>query len=269
MGMRKFTKEERFGFQVSLVLNILFFVGAWFMIAGEKETPRTAFIEVDLGEYADGSPSAQSDVQNDQQATNPDPNDADEQPEEVQDEQPQTETTEDVVKPVDQADQIEDVEDEVVETPETTEEEPETTSDNKEEVVPANTDATEATEQTESTEESGDIEGTGTETEVEEGTGEETTASSPFSLKWDGDIQRATMTQPLPDNTEDIEANITMKFEVRPNGSVGKIIPLKKMNPELEKQIMNVLRKWRFSRLPSSAPQTVQWGTITFRFVLD
>jgi TonB family protein len=77
------------------------------------------------------------------------------------------------------------------------------------------------------------------------------------------------MVQPLPENTTDHEATITIRFEVKPDGSIGRIIPLKKMNPELEREVMHTLRSWRFSRLPSGIPQQSQWGTITFRFVLD
>jgi TonB family protein len=66
-----------------------------------------------------------------------------------------------------------------------------------------------------------------------------------------------------------VEAEITIRFQVKPAGTVGKMIPLKRMNPELEREILKTLRTWRFSRLPQTVPQTVQWGTITFRFVLE
>jgi outer membrane biosynthesis protein TonB len=51
-----------------------------------------------------------------------------------------------------------------------------------------------------------------------------------------------------------------------PNGSINQIIPLRKMSPALEKEVMATLRSWRFQRLPSGVPQEPQWGTITFRF---
>ena len=80
-------------------------------------------------------------------------------------------------------------------------------------------------------------------------------------------LERDPMVQPLPQNTANTEGVISVKFQVKPDGSVGLIIPLKKMNPELEKEVQRTLRSWKFSKLPSGAPQQVQWGTITFRFV--
>lgn len=93
--------------------------------------------------------------------------------------------------------------------------------------------------------------------------------SGPYDLLWEGDIERRPLLQPLPSNTANTEAVVTVRFEVRPNGTVGRIIPLRKMNPELETEVLRTLRSWRFSRLPSGVPQQPQWGTITFRFVYD
>lgn len=92
---------------------------------------------------------------------------------------------------------------------------------------------------------------------------------APYELNWEGDVDRDPMVQPLPENTTDEEATITIRFEVKPDGSVGRIIPLKKMNPKLEREVMSTLRSWHFSRLPSSVPQQSQWGVITFRFVRE
>lgn len=87
-----------------------------------------------------------------------------------------------------------------------------------------------------------------------------------YDLSWEGAIDRSPMVQPLPKNTSNSEGVITLRFEVRPDGTVGKIIPLRKMNPELEREGMSTLRSWKFSRLPGGVPQQSQWGTITFRF---
>lgn len=65
------------------------------------------------------------------------------------------------------------------------------------------------------------------------------------------------------------EATITIRFKVKPDGSIGRVVPLKKMNPKLEREVTRTLRSWRFSQLPSGLPQQSQWGTITFRFVLE
>jgi hypothetical protein len=91
--------------------------------------------------------------------------------------------------------------------------------------------------------------------------------SAPYELKWEGNIQRDPLVQPLPQNTTNAEGVISVRFQVKPDGSVGMIIPLKKMNEELEKEVQRTLRSLQFSKLPSGTPQQAQWGTITFRFV--
>lgn len=94
-------------------------------------------------------------------------------------------------------------------------------------------------------------------------------SSSPYELSWEGEIDRSPIIQTLPDNPNNSEVVITVRFEVRPDGTVGRIIPLRKMNPELEREVMSTLRSWRFSSLPGGVPQQTQWGTITFRFVVQ
>jgi TonB family protein len=98
---------------------------------------------------------------------------------------------------------------------------------------------------------------------------DENESHAPYELKWEGDIDRAPMVQSLPGNVSNSESVITVRFEVRPDGTVGRVIPLRKMGPELEREVMSTLRTWRFSRLPSGSPQQTQWGTITFRFVFE
>lgn len=98
---------------------------------------------------------------------------------------------------------------------------------------------------------------------------QKTDRSAPYDLQWEGELDRSPMVQPLPSNPTNEEATITIRFEVKPDGSLGRVFPLRQMNPELEREVMSTLRSWRFSRLPSGVPQEPQWGTITFRFVLD
>ena len=93
--------------------------------------------------------------------------------------------------------------------------------------------------------------------------------STPFDLQWEGQVDRSPMVQPLPSNPTNHEATITIRFEVNPDGSLGRVFPQRQMNPELEREVMRTLRSWRFSRLPSGVPQEPQWGTITFRFMID
>ena len=63
------------------------------------------------------------------------------------------------------------------------------------------------------------------------------------------------------------EAELEMKFWIRPNGTVGRVVPVKQSgNTELEKMATNYLRQWRFRSLPDSEPQVDTWGTVTVRF---
>ena len=88
-----------------------------------------------------------------------------------------------------------------------------------------------------------------------------------FELKWEGELGRDPRVIPLPVNRTNTDATITIRFEVNPDGSIGRTLPIQRMNPELEREVMRTLRNWRFNPLPSHVPQEAQWGTITFRFV--
>lgn len=117
--------------------------------------------------------------------------------------------------------------------------------------------------------ESGDERGVEGDVNIDQGTGTTEDASSPYQLQWEGDLDRTPQIQPLPSNPTIDEATITIRFEVKPDGSLGRVFPVQKMNPKLEREVMRTLRSWRFSRLPEDVPQEPQWGIITFRFVLD
>ncbi|MCC5908784.1 MAG: TonB family protein [Balneolaceae bacterium] len=267
-------EEDRFGLGITFAIHLVILIIAILYTVNLKYEDRSAFMEVTLGEFRSGTIAQQAEVQREQVATRPNPTETqpDEpdpeiiQPEEV----PQT-PVEEVAKPVDLPDQIEEIEDdEIVETPDTDIIDPEAqevTEDIMEEVVPPA--AQEAEQVTEGVEESGDVRGARGDPNVDQGIGHTPDRSAPYDLQWEGELNRSPMVQPLPTNRTNEEAVISIRFEVHPDGSLGRVIPLRKMNPELEREVMRTLRSWRFSRLPSGVPQEPQWGTITFRFVLD
>lgn len=273
MHIPTLNSEDRFALSITggvhLILLIIFLLYSFSI----EQNVRPSFIEVQFGEFRSGTPAEYAEEKAEQVATRPDPSET--QPEEPVPDTPdpveeQQATTEETVKPVDAPDQEEIIEEEVLKTPETDKVDPqkETSTEEKEEVaIPPKTEKAEV--QQEGAETSGDEEGNTGRIDADQGTGNETEKSAPYELKWEGDIERSPLVQPLPDNSFDEEATITIRFEVRPDGSIGRIIPLKKMNPELEREVMRTLRSWRFSRLPSGVPQQSQWGTITFRFVLE
>jgi TonB family protein len=72
---------------------------------------------------------------------------------------------------------------------------------------------------------------------------------------------------PLPQVQVQAESEITLKFWVRPDGMVSRVLPERKGDATLEAAAMRYLNGWRFAPLPPHEPQVEQWGTITVRFV--
>lgn len=64
-----------------------------------------------------------------------------------------------------------------------------------------------------------------------------------------------------------MESEITLKFWVRPDGVVGRIIPERKGDAALEAAAIRYLERWRFTPLPLHESQVEQWGVITVRFL--
>ena len=277
MFWRKPTQEERFGLIIALIAHIIVLVGAYLWYTKPDPPQRKAFIEVSLGEFSDGSMADFSREEAEEVATSPDPVDTEpeepvEEPQEVVEEEHEPvedEPTRDVELPEEE----EEVESEdVVETPDTEEFDPEEFEDEiveEQEEIQLQEPSEEDEEEQEGEEETGDIRGIRGDRDADQGTGAELDRSSPYELEWEGDIERTPQVQPLPDYNVDVEAIIRVRFEVKPDGSVNRVVPVVRMNPELEREVMNTVRNWQFNSLPSGVPQESQWGTITFRFVLD
>lgn len=94
----------------------------------------------------------------------------------------------------------------------------------------------------------------------------------PLSLKRFG-IQgpvakREPLFRPAPPKVHvQMESAITLKFWVRPDGVVGRIIPERKGDTALEAAAIRYLERWRFTPLPLHESQVEQWGVITVRFL--
>jgi TonB family protein len=273
MQVPTLNKEERFALAITSGVHIVLLIIFLFYTFSIETNVRPSFIEVEFGEFKSGTPAEYAEEKADQVATRPEPSET--EPEEPEPEKPdpveeKKSTTQETTKPVDVPEQKEEVQEEEIKTPETDKVDPQketAAKEQKEVTVPPKTEKDEV--QQEGAETSGDEKGNTGELNADQGTGNQQEKSAPYELKWEGDIERNPMVQPLPDNTAGEEATITIRFEVKPDGNIGRIIPLKKMNPELEREVMSTLRSWRFSRLPSGVPQQSQWGTITFRFVFD
>ena len=256
----------------SITMLLLFLFSVWYSIDMD-EGMRPSFIEVEFGEFQSGQFSEFSEQQNEQVATRQNPSQT--PTEEPAEDAPEPESTPESpafenTKPVDLPDQIEEVIEQAIQTPETDVLDPsQNASEVAEEEIEIPPQAQMDEDQNEGAEISGDPDGNRGAVDSDQGSGTDSDETAPYELKWEGDVDRAPMFQPLPENVANTQAVITVRFQVRPNGTVGLIIPLRKMNAELETEVESILRSWRFSRLPSGVPQQPQWGTITFRFVFS
>jgi TonB family protein len=67
-----------------------------------------------------------------------------------------------------------------------------------------------------------------------------------------------------PSVTVERETAVLLKFWVRTDGTVGRVVPLRKGDPRLEAVAVRFLKGWRFNPLEEKADE--QWGTISIVF---
>jgi TonB family protein len=72
----------------------------------------------------------------------------------------------------------------------------------------------------------------------------------------------------LPQVQVQAASDITLKFWVRPDGVVSRVLPERKGDAVLEVAAIRYLEGWRFTPLLPHESQVEQWGTITIRFLL-
>ncbi|MEI6090454.1 MAG: TonB family protein [bacterium] len=86
-------------------------------------------------------------------------------------------------------------------------------------------------------------------------------------IEWGGGGNRIVLSKQVPKFPKNVKtsATIKVKFYVQPDGSVSKIIPLQKADPELERAVIEALKKWRFNPIKSDV---VMVGTIPITFIL-
>ncbi len=91
-----------------------------------------------------------------------------------------------------------------------------------------------------------------------------------FSINWLGGGIREKLSGVLPVYPPGLnkEATILLRFIVKPDGSIGRIIPERKGETTLENISIQALKNWRFNKLESQVPQINQEGVITFVFKL-
>ncbi len=269
---RELTREERFGLGVSVAMHMVLFLLFWLMMTAQHEEPRSAFIEVTVGEFATGTQVQQSQVQEEEVATRPDP-----QPEPVreQEQEPQPEVVErpeEPVKPVDLPDQTEEIiSEDVIESPDVEIIDPEAREPEPTEEVRPTESPVEIPDEVvrEGSLLSGSLDGDTGRIDAEQGTGDDPDRAAPYSLEWDGEFSRTASVNPRPNYTVEVEAQIRVRITVEPDGSVSDVQPIRRTDPDLEREVIQTLNRWRFNRLPSGVPQVAQTGVVTFVFRLD
>ncbi|MCH8568623.1 MAG: TonB family protein [Balneolales bacterium] len=271
---RKLTREERFGLTVSVTTHLVLLLIALLIIGSPDEQDRVAFMEVTLGEFREGAPARQAPEPQPEQQPDPVTQPVDDTPEPTP---PQTQPAEDASQSVELPEQTEPViSDDVVVTPPSEVIDPEIVQPDPEpEVQPEPVPEPEPVPVPVTPRPrpgsllDGDPDSNTNQNPVTEGTGRDDDRSAPYILEWEGNITRQAQANPLPNYTVDVEAIISVRFTVRPDGSVGSVTPVRRSDPDLENEVIRTVRSWRFNRLPSGAPQEDQRGLVTFRFVLE
>ncbi len=72
---------------------------------------------------------------------------------------------------------------------------------------------------------------------------------------------------PAPRPETNVAGTVQLKFWVKPNGTIGKIIPIVRADPALEKASIEFLEKWRFE--PAQSERGEEWGVLSIRFKLN
>ncbi len=86
-------------------------------------------------------------------------------------------------------------------------------------------------------------------------------------IDWGGGGNRVVLVKkkpPFPHGAQ--PATIRIQFRVRPDGTVGRMVPLQKADPRLEQAAMEALRLWKFNPIPGSIEMT---GVIPFQFKVN
>ncbi len=74
--------------------------------------------------------------------------------------------------------------------------------------------------------------------------------------------------QPTPPSPPvGVEGEIELKFWVLPDGTVGRIVLIRRGNLTLETAAIQNVKQWKFDSLPLGVGVPEQWGTLRFRFL--
>jgi len=95
-----------------------------------------------------------------------------------------------------------------------------------------------------------------------EGSSNQEEASAPFRIEG---LNRDPVTTPLPMFvSQNSDVRVTVRITVDPLGNVTQALPVRRGDPTQDREVLRVVRGWRFNPLPANAPQESQQGLITF-----
>ena len=92
-----------------------------------------------------------------------------------------------------------------------------------------------------------------------------------FELDFGGKGKRKIYSYSIPSYPPGVskEIDVKLRFTIMPDGSVGRIFPIKKADTRLEAAAISSLRQWRFEALPEGQEAKPQSAVITFPFRLQ
>jgi protein TonB len=93
----------------------------------------------------------------------------------------------------------------------------------------------------------------------------------PYAISWEGVDRGAPLNDPSPQYPPgvNVEGKVRIKITVLPDGTMGDLIPLQKLDATLESVTIKTLKTWRFRSLKASEPQVNQTAVITYNFILQ
>ncbi|MFZ1729784.1 MAG: TonB family protein [Bacteroidota bacterium] len=96
------------------------------------------------------------------------------------------------------------------------------------------------------------------------------TPRSSANIEWDGGLSRNRIAGALPAFPPGAtrEVQVSMRFRVRPDGTMYGMTVIQKGDPLYERAALDAMRTWRFNALPPGAKQADQVGTAVFTFKL-
>lgn len=74
---------------------------------------------------------------------------------------------------------------------------------------------------------------------------------------------------PMPRNVESVRGRMTVQLVVSPSGQVTGVVPIRRISPAVDREVLNAVRQWVFQPLAGNVPQQSQRGTIEFIFTAN